>query len=420
MTPARRPAATPRRRARPTRRAVAVLAAALLVAGCTGMGADGGAELLGGGPLLVEARDGQGWDPVTARDLPLATPLRVGDDTARVRLAGGEVWLAPGSQVQLTDDEVALVRGDVVVLGADVAVAWTDLAVTGTGSWRLQAGVSPRVAVYDGRAEVRRPGETRSVGGLRQLPVTGRRLPVGDAPLDYDPADLVDAALLAPAVAFDAEVQRLIAALDDRFGTAAQDPAFYTTVAAVGSEDLAVLTATAPERTAEGRVGPPADALVGLFLTRAVVGEGAAARDVALRVADLRAEGARWGLIAMAVDLDPARFSAVVDEALAPRDAVAAADPPPPATAGASPAPPPSAPPPPPPAPSTPPPPPGAAPPAPDDAAAPPPTAPEPPAVDPAPPAEAVGGIVQGIVEQLLGSLGGDTAPVAPDPAGDP
>lgn len=300
--------------ATPGRRLVAALVVLLLAAtGCwsgTTTGED--LQVVSGG---VERQVDDEWVPATSvaeGQLVRTTEPTLLTDGAQ------DVWLDQGTEVVLADGEVALRRGSAVVDGDVLAVRVGDAVVDGVGAFRVDAGVTPRVGVYQGTAEVRRPGEGWRLAPLRQVSLTSRRFDGTDDPLDYDAADGADQRYLAKAIAFDAEVARYATRLAELYGTVLQPPSFYAAFAEVAPEEVAVLTQAAPARDTGGNVGPPAEALIGLFVARALAQQdGLALPEASDRVARLREEGARWGLIAMALDLGELTFGATVDQAVA-------------------------------------------------------------------------------------------------------
>ncbi|CAN5210587.1 hypothetical protein BH23ACT9_BH23ACT9_11360 [soil metagenome] len=315
------------------------LAVALIATGCgqtlpgaaTAQVTAGQVQRFGGGEWTDVAR-------VAAGDR-----IRVLAD-ATLDLGGAAVRLREGTEATLAERGVTLRVGDALAEGDDLLLGVEDITVRGSGAFRLQAGVTPRVAVYAGEVQVVRPGEGQRVAGLRELNLSSRRFDGTDAPLAYGPADAFDQRMVPDAIAFDGQISNLVNAIDAQFGAAPQPASFYTSFVSVAEPDLQVLTQTAPTIAADGSVGPPADALVGLFVARAL----ADARDGDLLRAGedirrLRAEGARWGLVAMALGVSTVEFAGIVDQAVDRRDeVVAAAAPPtaapPPPVAGPAPA----------------------------------------------------------------------------------
>lgn len=318
------------------RRALVVVAALALVAsGCSSSTRSSGDIALVEGQL--ERFDDDTW--VLASHADDGDRIRAVTDS-RLQVDGDQVFLLEDAEAVITEQEVELVRGDVVVDGDQLQVRVDDAVVDGIGTFRVDAGVAPRVAIYAGTAEVRRPGEGYRLQPYRQLSLTSRRFDGLDDPLTYDADDPVDQRLLSKAINFDGEVARYSTRLAELYGTGLQPAAFYASFAEVGADEVDVLLQAAPNRNDEGAVGPPADALIGLFVSRALAAERPEdLADTAARVAALRAEGARWGLIAMALDLGQVTFGATVDQAVAAREVVEASAPAPAPVSPAAPAP---------------------------------------------------------------------------------
>ncbi|HUG85027.1 MAG TPA: hypothetical protein VMM13_10705 [Euzebya sp.] len=259
------------------------------------------------------------------------TRVGVGDRIRAVADAeldfGGDVMrVLAGSEATLGDRTLTLSVGDAMAEGSTLSLGVEEVLVSGTGAFRVQAGVTPRVAVYRGEVEVTRPGEGQRVAGLRELSLSSRRFDGTDQPLSYDEADPFDLRLLPDAIAFDAQIANLVNAIDAQFGAAPQPPAFYTSFVSVSEPDLQTLTSTAPDVAADGAVGPPADALIGLFLARAAadVGDGDLLRAGA-DIRRLRDEGARWGLVALTLGVSSVDFAGIVDRAVQRHDVTVAA-----------------------------------------------------------------------------------------------
>jgi hypothetical protein len=312
---------------------------ALALTACSGDAvAPGEARVLSGGTLEVAVDDG--WAPAEIGEtIPEGARVRTGTAESRLELRSGEVWLAPSSMVVITKERVDVIRGDVLLAAAgDLAARWGDLEAQGEGVYRLTPGVAPVVKVYDGSIDLARHGEERTIGGLRQLSLAPSRLPLRPTPLAYDRADPWDRLLLPRAVAFDAEVERLARGIDRQHGTRPREAAFYETFAAVDPETIPLLATTSRIRTGDGRFGPPSDALVTLFVAEAVAARnGGDVGGAAQEVADLRGQGARWGVVALERGISTLELARVVDLAQDRRLAAAPEDDAPLAGSAASP-----------------------------------------------------------------------------------
>ncbi|HWH32791.1 MAG TPA: hypothetical protein VNU01_08995, partial [Egibacteraceae bacterium] len=303
------------------------LAIALALAGCSTARLGGAAGRLTQGETVM-VQQGDGWRALAAGDsVPDGARVRTGLETARLELQRGELWLGHSATVRLRGDDVEVERGEIVLHSQGARASWQAVEVTGEGVFRLAPGASPRVGVYAGEVTVARPGEQRRLPALRQLGLAARRLPAEPDPLYYDTGDDWDRELLPKAISFDEEVSRLARGIDREYGTDPQPADFYTSFTAVRPETVPVLAATARRADADGSFGPPSDALVTLFVSSAVAAaQGLAIEDAVRRVADKRAVGARWGLIAVEEDIDVQRLAAAVDLARERRQIVAPDD----------------------------------------------------------------------------------------------
>jgi hypothetical protein len=244
--------------------------------------------------------------------------VRTGGTQAELRLRDGEVWLGPQALARVFFDRIELARGEALIQSRGrIAVRWADAHVSGEGVVRVAGGTSPRVGVYRGGAEVRRPGERRALAALEQFELATRRLPAVPDPLAYKADDPWDRALLGQAIAFDDEVIRIARAIDLRLGTAPRPPAFYSGFRAVGGLGVSALRASAREIQGDGDFGPPSDVLLTVFVaeaadpTRAETEADLAARII--QIGQWRAQGSAWGLVALRLGLDVPDFVRAVD-----------------------------------------------------------------------------------------------------------
>jgi hypothetical protein len=143
---------------------------------------------------------------------------------------------------------------------------------------------------------------------LRQMDLAAFRLAPAGEPLQYRAEDLWDQELLGEAIAFDGEVARLARGMQIEFGNRPQPASFYREFA--GRRAVPVLASTAP-RTRGRAFGPPSDVLLTMFVAQ-TIGQGRLV-DTIRKVADLRAAGARWGLIAVEFDVASDALVAAVD-----------------------------------------------------------------------------------------------------------
>ncbi|MGH8898397.1 MAG: hypothetical protein ACRDZ4_15610 [Egibacteraceae bacterium] len=266
----------------------------------------------------LETAGERGWVPLgVGDDVPDGARIRTGGSGIRLEFRDGQVWLGPDAAARVSSQQVDLIRGEAMVVnpeGGELSAHWADVAVSGRGIFRLTPGVDPRVGVYAGTVRVRRPAESRPVGALEQLGLSTRRLPVNPAPLAYRVQDGWDRELLGQAVAFDAEVERIARGIDVKFALGAKPPEFYRAFKAVDDATIPILRSTARTITPDGRFGPASDVLVTLFVAKAaaeVTDKPLSA--AAAQTATWRAEGARWGLVAMRFGVTASDFAETVD-----------------------------------------------------------------------------------------------------------
>jgi hypothetical protein len=254
--------------------------------------------------------DGEQWTAGgDGESLPEGARVRATDGELRLALRDGTARLAPGGVATVMAQAVQLERGDLLLdSGGSLQATLGDTTVEAGGLVRVTSGLAANVAVYEGAATVRRPAQERDVAGLRQMDLAAFRLaPAGD-PLQYRAEDPWDQELLGEAIAFDGEVARLARGMQIEFGNRPQPASFYREFA--GRRAVPVLASTAP-RTRGRAFGPPSDVLLTMFVAQ-TIGQGRLV-DTIRKVADLRAAGARWGLIAVEFDVASGALVAAVD-----------------------------------------------------------------------------------------------------------
>ena len=285
---------------------------ALIATGCSssdGLKAGDAATFVDGfsGEVLVEGGD---WEAHGDGDaVPDGARVRATDAEVRLALRDGTARLAPGAAAVVTEDAVQLERGD-LLLDSDGGLRATvgDTDILAGGTVRVSSGLAASVGVYEGKATVRRPAQEREVTALRQLDLAAFRLAPAGEPLQYGSADAWDQELLGEAIAFDGEVARLARGMEIEFGTRPQPPAFYREFAA--RRAVPVLSDAAP--VSRGRAfGPPSDVLLTMFVAQTIA-QGSLT-DTIRQVAQLRAAGARWGLISLELDVASDALVAAVD-----------------------------------------------------------------------------------------------------------
>lgn len=307
---ARAMSATPRAQRPRTPLLLVLLVTSVALIGCSEDRAAQYAAHVTAADDLEGGRQGD-WTPLAqGEQVPIGTDLRTGTQPARLELSGGRLWLASGTAVTLHSDHIELLQGE-ALLEADepLAIHRGSTRAYGTGVFRMRLGATPRVGVYRGQVTVRRPAERTTVPALRQVGLAGRRLHTPD-PLSYRSADPWDSIWMDEALQMDAEAARLAGGIERSYGAGPQPHEFYTQFAPQAEPAIALLARTARERV-DSTFGPPADTLLTLFVAQATGGASLvnAVRDVLA----LRAEGARWGLIGVELEVSTQRLAAVVD-----------------------------------------------------------------------------------------------------------
>lgn len=255
---------------------------------------------LDGGTTRTEL-DAGGVVPDGARVRPIG-------GEARLTFRGGTVRLSPDAIATLTNDRVTLERGAALVASTGgLSAASEDTTITGEATYRLDTGLAARVGVYRGEVAVARPAQERAVPSLRQLDLAEVRLAARPTPLQYVRSDAWDRDLLGDAIAFDAEAGNLARGMDVEFGTDPLPGRFYRRFA--GRAAVPVLASAAD--VSQGRkFGPPSDVLLTFFVADAA---GGPSLDTIRHVAGLRSAGARWGLIAVDLDVPADDVVAAID-----------------------------------------------------------------------------------------------------------
>lgn len=292
--------------------AAAVFCVALIATGCSssdGLAAGDAATFVEGFSGEVSLDGGEWQASEESGAVPDGARVRATDSEVRLALRDGTARLAPGAAATVSTDTLQLEHGELLLdTGGGLQTTVGDTQITSGGTVRISSGLAASVSVYEGNATVRRPAQEREVPALRQMDLSEFRLAPSATPLRYSAGDRWDQELLGAAIAFDAEVARLARGMEIEFGTRPKPRAFYREFA--GPRAVPVLSAAAP--VSRGRTfGPPSDVLLTMFFAQTVA-QGRLT-DTIRQVAQLRAEGARWGLIAVEFDVAADRLVAAVD-----------------------------------------------------------------------------------------------------------
>jgi hypothetical protein len=270
-----------------------VLVVAMFGAGCgRGPVSSRSFELL---PLegKVEIFHGDTWSTVSERtSLSSGDQVRSGPDgKARIHLPGQQtVELAPEARVLVTGPEGAEVLEGSVLAQArgGLAVALDGLEVTASEAvFRLDLGLSRRLAVYRGKAAVPGSGWDDPVTAFQQLTLVGSSAPRGPVPLQVDTNDRWDVRLLGEAMdvglALLQQETGLASQLRDR---SARRTVFQTLAKAIPAGDIRSQLAKLPP------------AVVVVAATVAMSLNEDVPDRVLERILELRALGASWIVVA--------------------------------------------------------------------------------------------------------------------------
>lgn len=305
-------------------RTAALLAVVVAVLGSL-MGPTGQLDqLLGAAPVrvaagVVEQQVDGGWERVDVGEVVAAgTRFRAVGDIATLEVPGGEVDVADGTRA-VAGADLVVETGTAVVRSPEVAVGDGAVEAQGAGAWRYDA--TGRVGVYEGATLLRdATGREVLVRPLQEVGLRDGAVASELRPYVYVGSDPFDRRHLADALGVDDYVGALARGLDADFGTAPQQPAFYTDFDGLDGRLLALLGDVGFDRDGP-RVGPPADVLVAAVVTEAlVVDAGLPPADAATEVRTARLDGATWGLIAQARELDASHVRAAADRALSRRE----------------------------------------------------------------------------------------------------
>ncbi len=268
---------------------------------------------------LLQVRTADGWEDLEApATVPAGAELRAGPDTARIEVPGAVLHLDGGAQLLAEAGEPRVHRGSVLVEADEVQQLRVGATTAeGRGQWRVDVGVSSRVATYRARLDLDDGVSQREVGRFRQVSVRDGGLEPGLRPLRYDGEDTWDEWLLADALAVDRLAARLHGTLGRTYGADLRDDDFYTAFTAVDGGDLGGDLRDLAVRADGERFGPPADVLVGLVTVDALAaGAGLSPGEALERAVRLRRAGATWGLVLVEHDLGASALRDATDRAL--------------------------------------------------------------------------------------------------------
>ena len=292
--------------------AAVLLAVVLSASGCTSSDelSAGDAATVAEGSRAEYSVDGGTWTPAEAGEtIPDGAAVRPAGGELRLTFRDGTARLSADAAAEVHAQTIAVNRGEALISsGGSLAGSVMDTTVEGEARYRLASGLASRVGVYEGAVTVHRPAQERQVAALRELDLSAFRLAAAE-PLQYQEADPWDQELLDAAIAFDGEAARLSRGMDVDLGRRPLRAQFYRQFAGPPVIDLLASQAAVTRGAA---FGPPSDVLLTVFVAEAAAGDAVA--PAVRRVTDLRTAGARWGLIAMELDVPSQEVVAAIDD----------------------------------------------------------------------------------------------------------
>ena len=271
---------------------------ALVASGCSGhpKGSDSGpsmsVEVTSGSATVTGGGSTRTVTGQTGLGLGYKVTLGPGG-SAIVRLASGRTFELMGGGVLITGkDRLQLAGGS--ALGTLTAPGELDtggLTVTSrSGTFRVEAGASPRVGVYAGSATMGVPGGTLAIPAFRQGMAAAGRLPPAPRPLQLTGGgDAWDHRFLQDAIDLDARLANFGGGLDAQLG---------------GASGVAFFQLVIPDTTQVGYVAPysdlpRSDVLIGFVLaSSAAAASHADLQATFSRVMALWQAGESWGILA--------------------------------------------------------------------------------------------------------------------------
>ncbi len=286
---------------------VAVIVVALVAPACSRGGGDDDAYVLQlDGTAEIVRDDGSRRLDDGDHRLSTGDTVRMVDGDATLELPGDRSMLLRAGREDRDASVIRVAAAPEVVEGDAVVVAADELdfragdveVVLRDGAARVHRGLGVTVAVYEGAAQVSSAGRELAggLGALRQVsvPATGL-LPREPSPLLYDEADPDpwDRRFLGDAIDLGAELDRRSRSFTGEVGgrTSVDAPLLRRVLPRLADErDFADALLTGVQRTA-------GEALVGAAIV--VEAGDASFRERWDEVFSFRADGARWGLVAL-------------------------------------------------------------------------------------------------------------------------
>jgi len=324
--------------------AVLVLVALGIAPGCSRRALGRGEARLSGSGDVEAASADKGWHEVSAgTTLHRGERVRVRSGTVRLQLSDNRsIELRRGSTMEM-DRVPRLVAGDALAVTSGtplrLSVAGTDTRLD-DGAARVQRGLSVVIASYLGDVQLDSAGRRLTVPALRQAVVTAAGLiPDRPSPLAYDALDSWDQRYLGDAMDLGAELVARSRGFTAQLGPGEGRTAGFYRQLLPPLEREPDFT----QRLVDGSHSP-GELLVGAAIT--VEGRKGPFAERWAQVFQFRDDGAAWGLVALAQQVNRSPLLAGVDSAIGRARTpfeVAAPAPAPPAPPAPAPAPAPAA-----------------------------------------------------------------------------
>ncbi|HVE76991.1 MAG TPA: hypothetical protein VND22_09565 [Actinomycetota bacterium] len=276
------------------RRIMVVLLTTAFLAGCFGP------EEAGTQPMEVRVLTGTArvMHEGQSKSLKTRGAIEVGDRVVVPKNSAAEVRLAGARRFELTGGEVRVDAGNRLTLqsGLLLGIVRSRAAVesgsfsvsAGNGTFRVDRGISARVASYRGGAlRVSGPGSRLEVPPLRQAVIAGSEIPRAPDPLRVSAGDQWDRRFLSEVIETDESLTNFARGLEAQLGPD-EGVSFFQRV--LPEVDSSFIAAFAGNRRA--------DLLIGLLLAMEAEGNGRTVAERFTSAFNLWSEGASWGLVA--------------------------------------------------------------------------------------------------------------------------
>jgi hypothetical protein len=296
-----------------------VLLAGIVVAALRPGTASAATVLQRGEGVVAQLADGTSRPLTVGDEVPRGALVVAGRDGAVLRTRDRDTWLGGGSAVTVLDGARQELREGLVMVDARrgpgllLTTAAAAVTVPDGAVSRVEGGPLLRVGAYDGDPLAVRPVSRRATTPVArdyQVQVPEGGLPGRVTPLVLTPGDAYERALAPMLVAADEALGDIAGRLDT-----GGEPAAVVRTAADSDVPLGAVPAGAPE----------SERTLAYLLARAAEGpESLGARYATVRT--LRGDGGSWGVVADLVQADVPQVAALLDTLLAPGQELLVAD----------------------------------------------------------------------------------------------